>query len=174
MWSKANKEQPSNKQQLEMMRQNMSAPQREGQRLTVPEGNDNVLNKIVNHRLRAVRGCVLLTVPIWETITCGMKVMTWALEKSHSSFESWPSHFRSNFFLVQLLHFPQPALSVQEALPVRPSSTATSLKTSVPKNKGLLRFSSQCLSVFWQMRKELICSTGSCSLQLGILFLCPH
>lgn len=64
MWSKANKEQPSNKQQLEMMLQNMSAPQREGQRLTVPEGNDNVLNKIVNHRLRAVRGCVLLTVPI--------------------------------------------------------------------------------------------------------------
>lgn len=157
MWSKANEEQPSNKQQLEKMWQDMSPPQQEGQRLTVPEGSDKVLNKTVNHRSRAVGGCTILTVPMPETSTCGMSIG-----------EGCPSHFSSNFFLVQLLHLPQPALAVQKALSVRPSSTATSLKTSVPRNKHFLPFSVQCLGVFWQMGKELICSTHSWNLQLGI------
>lgn len=57
------------------MWQDTSPPQQEGQRLVVPEGSDNVLNKTVNHRSRAFTGCMLLTVPIGETITCGMKVV---------------------------------------------------------------------------------------------------
>lgn len=168
MWSKANKEQPSNKQQLEMMWQDTSPPQQVGQRLTVPEGSHNVLNKTVNHRSRAVRR-------VHAPYSTHMRdYHLWNEGDDVSIGKGWPSHFSPNFFLVQLLHFPQPALAVQEALSVRPSSTVTSLKTSVPRNKGFLPFSAQCLGVFWQMRKELICSAGSCSLQLGILFLCPH
>lgn len=75
MWSKANKEQPSNKQQLKMW-QDVSPPQQEDQRLTIPEESDKVLNKTVNHCSRTVKGRVLLTVPIRETITCGLKMMT--------------------------------------------------------------------------------------------------
>lgn len=63
MWSKANKEKPSNKQQLKMW-QDVFRPQQEDQRLTIPEESDKVLNKTVNHCSRTVKGRVLLTVPI--------------------------------------------------------------------------------------------------------------
>lgn len=82
----------------------------------------------------------------------------WTEDDDVSIGKGWPSHFSSNFFLVQLLRLPQPALAVREALSVRLSSTATSLRTSVPKNKRFFPFSAQCLGVFWQIRKELICS----------------